>query len=71
MKNDTEKYSLVGVNGNAFSIMAYTARAMRDEGFSRKEIDEFRDKCLKSSSYERLLMLNMEMIDKCNRMELR
>ena len=26
------KYNLVGVDGNAFSIMGYTARALRNEG---------------------------------------
>lgn len=34
-----KRYTLVGVDGNAFSIMAYTARAMREAKFSKDEID--------------------------------
>lgn len=30
MKNK-KKYSLIGVDGNAFSIMGYVRRAMKDE----------------------------------------
>ena len=33
-------YDLVGVDGNAFSIMAYVRRAMREQGFSKKEIED-------------------------------
>lgn len=32
-------YSLIGVDGNAYSLMAYTATAMKNEGFSKQEID--------------------------------
>ena len=31
-------YNLVGVNGNAYSIMGYVAAAMRNEGRSEEEI---------------------------------
>lgn len=32
-----EKFSLVGVDGNAFNIMAYVKTAMREAGFSKEE----------------------------------
>lgn len=32
-----EKFSLVGIDGNAFNIMAYVKTAMREAGFSKKE----------------------------------
>ena len=33
-------YTLVGVDGNAYSIMGYTAQAMRRNGFTKEEIDQ-------------------------------
>lgn len=33
-------YSLTGVDGNAYSLMGYTADAMKDGGFSKEEIDK-------------------------------
>lgn len=32
-----QKYSLVGVNGNVFTLIGYTARALRKEGFENLE----------------------------------
>lgn len=60
-----EKYSLVGVNGNAYAVMGYTAKAMRREGFSQEEIDEMYEKA-KSGDYDSLLMVCMEYVDKAN-----
>lgn len=36
-----EKYSLIGVDSNVFSILAYTTRAMRREGKASTEIEKF------------------------------
>lgn len=38
-----EKYSLVGVNGNAFSIMGYVRESLRKEGLKDK-IKEYTQK---------------------------
>ena len=48
------RYSLVGVDGNAYCVMGYTARAMLREGFSQKEVDEMYKKA-QSSDYNNLL----------------
>ena len=47
-------YTLVGVDGNAFSIMAYTARAMRAAKFSKDEIDQMHTEA-KSGDYWNLV----------------
>ena len=59
-------YSLVGVDGNAFSVMAYTKNAMRQSGFSQTEINEYLEKAT-SSDYSNLLCLSAEMVEKCNK----
>ena len=41
------KYDLVGVDGNAFSIMGYTSNALKREGLGDL-VDEMQDKKLKS-----------------------
>jgi len=60
-----EKYSLVGIDGNAFYLLGYTSKAMRDEGFSKEEIDTVM-KNAKSSDYNNLLCVLDEAIKKCN-----
>lgn len=64
-KDMDEKYSLVGVDGNAYAVMGYTAKAMRREGFSQEEIKEMHEKAM-SDDYNNLLMVCMEYVDKAN-----
>lgn len=59
------KYDLVGVDGNAFSVMGYVRRAMRESGFSREEIEGY-IKDATSGDYNNLLCVSVDMIDKCN-----
>ena len=59
------KYDLVGVDGNAFSIMGYVTRAMKEVHCDRETIDNYL-KDAKSSDYNHLLMVSMEMIQFCN-----
>ena len=61
-----KKFSLVGVDGNAFNIMAYVKTAMREAGFSKKERSEYAEDCMRGD-YDRLLILSEEMIERCNR----
>ena len=61
-----KKFSLVGVDGNAFNIMAYVKTAMREAGFSKKERSEYVEDCMRGD-YDRLLIISEDMIDRCNR----
>lgn len=59
-----EEYSLVGQDGNAFSLMGYTARCMKECGL-RDEIDEMR-KLAMSGDYYNLIRVCDDYIQRCN-----
>lgn len=59
------KYDLVGVDGNAFCVMAYVVNSMKKEGKSQEEIDAYY-KDAKSSDYNHLLAVSVEMVEKLN-----
>ena len=58
------KYSLVGVDGNAFAIMGYTGRALKREGL-RDKVDEMISRAT-SGDYSNLICVCMEYIDMAN-----
>jgi hypothetical protein len=58
-------YSLVGVNGNAYALMGYTARAMNDAEFSKDDINAMYD-AAKSGDYSHLICVCNSWIDKVN-----
>lgn len=58
-------YDLVGIDGNAFSVMGYVVRAMREQGFTKEEQTAYKKDAM-SSDYNHLLAVSSEMIDKCN-----
>ena len=58
------KYSLVGVDGNAFAIMGYTGRALKNEGL-RDKVDEMRERAM-SGDYSNLICVCMEYVDMAN-----
>lgn len=58
------KYDLVGVNGNAYAVMGYTAHALKREGL-RDKVDEMHEKAM-SGDYDNLLRVCMEYIDIAN-----
>lgn len=60
-----DKYTLVGVDGNAFAIMGYVLRAMEEEGFSKEEREEYLEDA-KSSDYNNLLCVSDDYIDRVN-----
>lgn len=62
----TEKYCLVGVDGNAYAVMGYVSRAMKETGFSKEEINKYTSEAT-SSDYNNLLRVSMDYIDKCNK----
>lgn len=59
------KYSLIGIDGNAFCIMGYVSEAMRKENFSRAEIDAYLADC-QSRDYDHLLQVSVEMCGRLN-----
>lgn len=59
------KYTLEGVDGNAFAIMAYVKRAMTNENFTKDEIQSYMSEAM-SSDYNNLLGVSLERIAECN-----
>lgn len=59
------KYNLVGIDGNAFSIIAYTSRAMKETGFTYDEIADYKRSAMKSD-YDNLLYVSAQKIDEAN-----
>jgi hypothetical protein len=59
------KYSLIGVNGNVFSIMGYVKKAMRKEGKSQADIDGYLEEAT-SGDYSKLVSVSSDVIDKLN-----
>lgn len=59
-----EKFSLIGVNGNAFCVMGYVRRALKQSGLSDR-VDEYTEKAT-SGDYNNLLAVSMEYIDLAN-----
>ena len=58
-------YTLIGINGNAYSIMGYVIYAMYDAKMTNYDIDAY-IKDATSSDYDHLLTVSCEMIDRVN-----
>ena len=58
-------YTLIGINGNAYSIMGYVRVAMDDANMTNDDIDAY-VKDATSSDYNHLLAVSCEMIDRVN-----
>lgn len=59
---DKPKVTLVGNDGNAFSILGSCAKAARKAGWSQEQIKEFTDKAT-SGDYDNLLMVACQYFD--------
>jgi hypothetical protein len=59
------KYDLVGVDGNAFAVMGYVLKAMRECKMSKEEQSDYQTKAM-SGDYNNLLAVSIKMIDLCN-----
>lgn len=57
-------YDLVGIDGNAFSVMGYVSKALKHTGHSDL-VDEYREKAM-SGDYDNLLMVSQKYIDIAN-----
>ena len=60
-----KKYTLVGVDCNAYSVIGYVRNAMRESGFSQQEISEY-VKSATSGDYNNLLAVSCDYIYQCN-----
>ena len=60
-----EKYCLVGQDGNAFSLMAYTSRALKNEGLGNL-VDEMHKEAT-SGDYDHLIVVCSDYVDRANR----
>ena len=60
-----EKYNLVGVDGNAYAIMGYVVKSMREQKFTLEEIEEYKKKAM-ASDYNNLLAVSIDYIEECN-----
>ena len=58
------KYTLVGVDGNAYSIMGYTSRALKNEGL-RDKVDEMFSRAT-SGDYYNLIAVCDEYVQMAN-----
>lgn len=58
-------YTLIGINGNAYSIMGYVRAAMDDANMTNDDIDAY-VKDATSSDYNHLVAVSCEMIDRVN-----
>lgn len=59
------KYDLVGIDGNAFSVMGYVLKAMKECKMSKEEQSDYQTKAM-SGDYNNLLAVSIGTIDKCN-----
>lgn len=59
------KYSLVGVDGNAFAIIGYVCSAMKKEGLDPARITDYKKDAM-SDDYTHLLVVSMDVIDELN-----
>lgn len=59
------KYSLIGLDSNCFMILGYVKKAMKKEGKTEDEINEYVQDA-ESDDYQHLLYVSQMMIDKLN-----
>ena len=60
-----QKYNLVGIDGNAYSVMGYVQSAMKEQGYTKAERDEYLRDAM-SDDYNHLLCVSMDYIEMCN-----
>jgi hypothetical protein len=65
MSTQTKAYTLVGVNGNAISIMGYTVRAMRDAKRPKADIDAFTAAAF-AGDYNNVISTSMDILSAIN-----
>lgn len=61
-----EQFSLVGIDGNIFSVIGYTREAMRKTKFNNTEITDFCNSVTKQKSYDEALGMCLSKVEECN-----
>lgn len=61
-KKERPKLKLVGLDGNAFAIMARASKALRRAGYTREEVDQYLREARAGDYYE-LLAVTMSWCD--------
>lgn len=64
-ENERRPYSLVGIDGNAFSVLGYVRRAMKENGYSKEDINAYIQDAM-SDDYNHLLVVSVKMVDDIN-----
>lgn len=59
------RYHLVGIDGNAFSVMGYVTSCMKEMKMDKQACDEYRKDAM-SGDYNHLLVVSIEMVDMLN-----
>lgn len=54
---------LIGEDGNVFNLMGIVSRAMRRNGISKDEIEQFQNEVTSSESYDEALQVMMRWVD--------
>lgn len=55
--------NLIGEDGNVFNLMGIVSRAMRRNGISKDEIEQFQNEVTSSESYDEALQVMMRWVD--------
>ena len=55
MAEKRHPYSLIGIDGNAYSVISYTLNAMRECGYSKDAQETYKSECFSSDNYDDLL----------------
>lgn len=65
---ENKKYTLVGVDGNAYYVMGFVVKCMRQEHKTLEEISEYYTEAMKGDYYN-LLRVSMDKIDELNELD--
>lgn len=60
-----QKFSLIGIDGNAFNIIGYVCDAIRKCKMTNEKKSAYKKDAM-SSDYNHLLAVSCDMIDECN-----
>jgi len=54
--------TLVGRDGNAFAIMGTVSKALKQNGYSKEEVDAYMEEAM-AGDYDNLLQITMKWVD--------
>lgn len=62
MEKEKPTVKLIGEDGNAFAIMGRVTGALKDNGYTKEEIDEYKKQAT-SGNYDNLLRVTAEWVN--------